>query len=188
MHSRTAGPVAGNAGVLDLTAAEPADVLERSDRRLVARSAVLTLRNTPRPDLSRSLIQESIPVAPAQESATRLARTRPNAEGEFTISFENPRGFKLEPGKHQVIFQVFVGASRKPIRQKIFKQLDVLSEGRYRVSVKIDPEWIDDSRVSLTFVTIQPDHDAWVRSFFTGQGTKYRGIWAAMEICCRRSR
>jgi hypothetical protein len=45
--------------------------------------------------------------------------------------------------------------------------------------VQIEPEWIDDSRVSLTFVTIQPDHDAWVRSFFhEGKGTKYSGIWA----------
>ncbi len=179
VHGRTAGPVAGNAGVLDLTADDPADVLERSDRRLHLGSAVLTLRNAPRPDLGRSLIRESVPVAPDQESETRLTRTRPNDAGEFTISFENPRGFELEPGKHQVIFQVFIGGSRKPIRRKIFKQLEARKEGRYRAAVKIEPEWIDDSRVSLTFVTIQPDHDAWVRSFFhEGKGTKYTGIWA----------
>jgi hypothetical protein len=179
VHSRTANPVAGNAGVLDLRADDPADVLERNDRRLVLRSAVLTLRNTPRPDLGRSLIQESVPVAAGEESESRLTRTRPNEAGEFTVSFENPRGFELEPGKHQVIFQVFIGVSRKPIRRKIFKQLDARKEGRYRVPVQIESDWIDDSRVSLTFVTIQPDHDAWVRSFFhEGKGTKYSGIWA----------
>ena len=58
------------------------------------------------------MIAESIPAVPAEETATHLARTRPNDAGESTISFENPRGFDLEPGKHQVIFQVFVGASR----------------------------------------------------------------------------
>jgi hypothetical protein len=129
--------------------------------------------------LAKSLIQESVPVAPGQVSEARLIRTRPNDTGEFTISFENPRGMKLDPGKHQVIFQVFVGASRKPVRRKILKQLEVRKEGRYRVPLKIETELIDDSQVSLTFVTIQPDHDAWVRSFFhEGNGTRYSGIWA----------
>ena len=118
-------------------------------------------------------------MAPAEPSETRLARTRPDGDGAFVISFENPRGFDLAPGKHQVIFQVFVGASRKPIREKIFRQLDVLPGGRHRVPVKVRPEWIDDSRVSITFVTIQPEHDRWVRSFFLeGKGTSYKGIWA----------
>lgn len=35
-------------------------------------------------------------------------------------------------------------------------------------------------RVSITFVTIQPGHDAWVRAFFhEGKGTSYRGIWTS---------
>lgn len=157
VHGRTATPVAGNAGVLDLTAADPADVLERGEERLVARSATLTLWNAPRPDVGPSLV----PADPAIASKTRLARTRPNEVGELTISFENPQGVALEPGKHQVIFQVFVGASREPIREKIFRHLEV-SDGRYEVPVTIPPEWIDDSRISITFVTIQPDHDAWV--------------------------
>ncbi len=180
VHGRTAAPTAGNAGVLDLTAGDPSDVLERSDERLVAKSAVLTLRNSPRQDLSHSLISESVPVAPARESETRLARTRPNDRGEFTISFENPRGFELTPGKHQVIFQVFVGASQKPIREKILRQLEISREGRYEVPLRISPEWIDDSRVSITFVSIQPNHDAWVKAFFhDGKGTGYSGIWTA---------
>ncbi len=107
-----------------------------------------------------------------------MARTRPNEAGEFTIAFENPRGVDLVTGKHQVIFQVFVGVSQEPIREKIFKQLEV-RDGRYEVPVKIAPEFIDDSRVSLTFISIQPNHDAWVKSFFhDGKGTSYSGIWA----------
>ena len=176
VHGRTAMPVAGNAGVLDLTAADPSDVLEKTKTLLAAKTAVLTLRNSPRRDLSQSLITESVPVAP-EETPTRLARTRPNEAGEFTISFENPRGVNLTPGEHQVVFQVFVGVSQKPIRQKIFRQLDI-RDGRYKVTVKVPPEWIDDSSVSLTFLTIQPNHNAWVKSFFhEGQGTSYKGIW-----------
>jgi hypothetical protein len=179
VHGRSATPIAGNAGVLNLTARDPQEVHEQSDQRLVAKSAVLTLRNSSHQGLSQSLVTESVPVALAHESKTRLARTRPNDAGEFTISFENPPGYELAPGKHQVIFQVFVGASQKPIREKIFRQLEIRRDGRYEVPVKIRPEWIDDSIVSITFVSIQPNHDAWVRSFFhDGKGTSYQGLWA----------
>ena len=179
VHGRTATPIAGNLGVLNLTVGNPADLLEQSDSLLVAKSATLTLRNAPRQDLSQSLTTESVPAAPASESKTRLARTRPNKSGEFTISFENPRGFDLARGAHQVIFQVIVGASQKPIRGRIFRQLDIVRNGRYEVPVKVPPEWIDDSRVSITFVSIQPNHDAWVKAFFhDGKGTSYSGIWA----------
>jgi hypothetical protein len=178
LHGREASPIAAVAGTLNLTAPDPSDVTEKSDARLVAKSAVLTLRNASRQDLSRSLVTESVTAASNQDSTTRLARTRPNDAGAFTISFENPRWVQLEPGKHQVIFQVFVGVSQKPIREKIFRQLEVRRDGRYQEAVTIAPEWIDDSRVSITFVTIQPDHDAWVKSFFhDGKGTKYEGIW-----------
>jgi hypothetical protein len=176
VHGRTAVPTAGNAGVLNLTA-DAADVSERSDALMAAKSAVLTLRNSPKPDVTESLIKESIPTATAVQSKTRLARTRPNEAGEFNISFENPRGFDLVRDKHQAIFQVFVGASQKPIRERIFRQLDV-RDGRYEVPIKIAPEWIDDSRVAITFVTIQPKHDEWVKAFFQeGKGTSYSGIW-----------
>jgi hypothetical protein len=176
VHGRTAVPLAGNAGVLNLTAA-PADVEERSNILLAATSAVLTLTNAPKPDVGESLIKDSVPAAASGKSKTRLARTRPNDAGEFSISFENPRGFELARGKHQVIFQVFVGTSQKPIRERIFKQLDI-RDGRYEVPVRIPPELVDDSRVSITFVSIQPNHDEWVKSFFReGKGTKYEGIW-----------
>ena len=76
-----------------------------------------------------------------------------------------------------MIFQVFVGVSQQPIREKIFRQLDI-REGRYEIPLQIAPEWLDDSRVSITFVSIQPDHDAWVKAFFhEGRGTSYSGIW-----------
>jgi hypothetical protein len=177
VHGRTATPLAGFVGVLDLTADDPSDVLEWNDRRLVAKTATLTLRNSPRQDPGRSLIPESVPAASAIESKTKLARTKPNESGELTISFENPRGFDLEPGKHQVIFQVFVGVSQKPIRAKILRQLEIRS-GRYEVPVTIPPAWFDDSRVSITFLTIQPDHDAWVKAFFQeGKGVGYSGLW-----------
>jgi hypothetical protein len=177
VHGRTATPVAGNAGVLNLTAKVPAEVIEQSDKRLAAKSAVLTLRNTPGPDPAPSLITGSVPIPPAIESPTHLTRTRPNTAGEFTISFENPRGSVLKRGEHQVVFQVFVGVSQQPIREKIFRQLEI-QDGRYEVPVKIRPEWVDDSRVSLTFLTIQPQHDAWIRSFFhEGKGTSYKGLW-----------
>ncbi len=53
MHGRTAMPIAGNAGVLNLTVADPLSVQKRSDTLLAAKSAVLTLRNATRQDLSR---------------------------------------------------------------------------------------------------------------------------------------
>jgi hypothetical protein len=115
-------------------------------------------------------------LSPAASSPTRLTRSRPNADGEFTLAFENPKGLDLEAGKHQVIFQVLVG---KPVRERIFRQLDVKA-GRYEEKVKINPDWIDDSRVSITFVTVQPNHNDWVRAFFLeGKGTSYKGIWTA---------
>lgn len=178
VHGREAVSIAGNVGRLNLT--DPVGLSERSDSRLFARSAVLTLRNGSRQDLSGSLIQESVSAPSASPSPARLARTRPNEAGECTISFENPRGFDLESGKHQVVFQVFIGASQKPIREKILRQIDARKEGRYRVPVRIPPEWLDDSRVSITFVTVQPNHDAWVRAFFIeGKGTRYNGLWTS---------
>jgi hypothetical protein len=47
------------------------------------------------------------------------------------------------------------------------------------VPVKITPDLIDDSMVSLTFLTIQPNHDAWIKSFFQERKrTAYKGLWA----------
>lgn len=177
VHERTALPIAGNAGVLNLTA-DPRDVREHDDVLLSAKSAVLTLRYTAKPDLSQSLIKDSVPAAAAAGTSSHgLARTRANEAGEFNIVFENPRGFDLARGKNQVIFQVAIGESKKPVQDVILRQIDI-REGRYEVPVKIPPEWIDDSRVSITFVTIQPNHDEWVSKFFKeGKGTSYSRIW-----------
>lgn len=169
VHGREAVPVAGNVGLLDLTGQA-----EVNDTLLAAKTATMTLRN--RPDASQSLIRESAPAAVL--SGTRLTRTKADGAGRFTISFQHPKRVDLVPGKHQVIFQVFVGASRKPIKEKIFRQLDA-KPGRYQVPVTIAPEWIGDSRVSLRFLTIQPNHDAWIKSFFhEGKGTSYKDLWA----------
>ena len=87
LHGKTATSIAGDAGMLNLNVRVPADVLKRSDKLLVARSAELTLRNSPPKDSSQSLIAESVPVDRAFASNTRLVRTRPNEAGEFLISF-----------------------------------------------------------------------------------------------------
>ena len=100
MHGRTATPIAGKLGVLNLTVGTPADLLERNESLLVAKSAALTLRNAPRQDLSKSLTTESVPVAPASEVKIRLARTRPN-NNEFFL-FENAR-VRSQPGKNKAI-------------------------------------------------------------------------------------
>jgi hypothetical protein len=73
-HGRTATPIAGNLGVLNLTVTVPADVLEQSDTLLVAKSAALTLSNAPRQDISQSLIKESVPVAPASDAKIQGTR------------------------------------------------------------------------------------------------------------------
>lgn len=184
---RAAGPAireqravryAGNRGLLDLTVDDPAKIVEQTDNRLAAKEGILTFRNTSPPEKSRSLVTDSIPAALAVKFMTDLARGRPNEAGEFVISFKNPPQLDLVRGKHQVIFQVFVGESQEPIRERIFRQLDI-EEGRYEVPITIQPELIDDSRVSITFVTVQPDHDAWVKTFFDqGRRTNYRGVWS----------
>ena len=57
---------------------------------------------------------------------------------------------------------------------KIFKQLDIQS-GRYEVPVTIPAVRVADSEVAVTFVTIQKEHDAWVKAFFLeGKGTSYQ--------------
>jgi hypothetical protein len=75
VHGRSATPIAGKLGVLNLTVGSPTDLLERSDSLLVAKSAALTLSNAPRQDLSQSLTIESVPVTPASEAKTQ--RTLP---------------------------------------------------------------------------------------------------------------
>ncbi len=195
VHGRAAVPVAGNRGALYLATNDRAGIQEQSEKLLVAKSATLTLTNASSQNLGESLVPETVRSDAAPNSGTKLSRTKPNDKGEFTFAFENPKGFNLAPNKHQVIFQVFVGVSQKPIREKIFRQLEIRPDGHYEVPVKIDPDRIDDSRVSITFVTIQPDHATWVKTFFhDGKGTSYKGIWTsdgdllpAIPIVARRA-
>jgi hypothetical protein len=183
VHGKIATSMDGDAGMLNLTARDPADVLQRSDKLLVAKSAVLTLRNSPPKDSSQSLIAELVSVEWAYASNTRLARTPPTESGEFMISFPNPRDCELEPGKQRVIFQLFVGASENPIRERIVRQLEIRRDGRYQVPVKIRPEWIDDSQVSIAFVSIKPDHEAWVQALVhDGIRTHSSRIWRR-DVC-----
>ena len=177
IHPQTATRVAGNVGVLNLTVDNPREILEQTPTRLAARSATLTLSNSSRDIQKGSLIPDSVPLEPAAPSKTRLTRSRPNANGEFVVSFENPRGPDLTRDKHQVIFQIFSGASDGTYRERIFRQLEI-RDGRYEVPVKLSPEQLDDSYVSIAFVTIQPHHEAWVKAYFKeGKGTSYSGIW-----------
>jgi hypothetical protein len=60
VHLKTA--TAATHGTLNLTAPNPSDIRERSETRLVAKSAVLTLQNSLRSDQSQSLITESLPI------------------------------------------------------------------------------------------------------------------------------
>jgi protocatechuate 3,4-dioxygenase beta subunit len=177
IHQQTATRVAGNLGVLNLTVDKPGEILEQTQKLVAAKSATLTLSNSSRDSQKASLIPDSDPLEPADSSKTRLRRSRPNAKGEFVISFENPRDFTLTRNKHQVIFQLFAGVAPPAKPERILRQLEI-RDGRYQVPVKVSPEQLDDSRVSITFVTVQPNHDAWVKAFFEeGKGTTYSGIW-----------
>lgn len=178
VHGRMAVAVAGNRGQLNLVAPDGSLVEVNNNRRLKAGAALLALSNSVQPESPLSLVPEEVPASPARPLETKLVRTRSAADGSVTFTFENPSGWVLAPEKHQVIFQVFVGVSHKPVTDRILKQLPVSPDGRYQVSVKIPPTDLDDSRVSITFVSIQPDHDAWVTAFFKeGRGTKYSGLW-----------
>lgn len=163
----------------------PTKELHPADSGLPAETARLVL-NVPRGDLQAP--REKAPDSPgvgANASKTNLKRTKPDADGKFTITFENPvprratTRLELDPEKHQVIFQVFVRNAEGKLQEKIFKQLAARKTGGYQVNVQVKPDLIEHVQVSLTFVTIQPDHDKWVKAFFhDGKGTTYSGMWS----------
>jgi hypothetical protein len=155
IHQQTATKVAGNLGVLNLTVDNLSEILEQTQTLLAAKSATLTLSNSSRDVQKTSLIPDSYPIEPADNSKTRLRRSRPNAKGEFVISFENPRDFPRSRDRHQVIFQLIAGAAPPAKPERILRQLEIQA-GRYQVPVQVSPELIDNSRVSITFVRSNP--------------------------------
>jgi hypothetical protein len=177
LHDRKAVPVAGNRGTLNLTS--KSEILERNDKLLSVKSAVLTLSNSPPADSRKSLVQEKVPSPRASDLKFKLARTVSNQTGEFKILFENPRGMDLKAGTHQAIVRVTIGKRGTKEYSTTLKQLEI-QQARYEIPVTIPAAQVDDSKVSITFVTKQPEHDAWVKSFFQeGKGGPYSGIWTA---------
>jgi hypothetical protein len=139
-------------------------------------------------DGASGVTQASAAATPPPEKGgpkTNLKRTKPDDEGRFSVTFDNPltkpgaQRWTLDPEKHQVIFQIFVKGADGTLVEKIFKQLAARETGGYRVDVQVKPELIDTSTISITFVTIQPEHDQWVKAFFhDGKGTSYKGLWS----------
>ena len=103
-------------------------------------------------------------------------RTSPNAAGECKITFENPRGMDPKAARSGNGCRVDRQAGW-PESTKIFKQLDIES-GRYEVPVTIPAVRVADSEVAVTFVTIQKEHDAWVkRSSWKAKVRRIRASW-----------
>jgi hypothetical protein len=67
-HQRTSCAIAGKRGQLNLKANDSAEILERSDQRLILSAATLTLCNDVAEQLSNSLISDKSPVFPAYRS------------------------------------------------------------------------------------------------------------------------
>lgn len=123
---------------------------------------------------------------PENPSKTNLRITSPDVDGKFTVKFDNPQDdaeserWDLDAKKHQVIFQVAVNDPQGRLTNKIFQQLAAQPHGGYRVDVQVPSKSFEYSTVSVTFVTIQPDHDVWVSDFFhKGKKTNYHGIWSS---------
>jgi outer membrane protein assembly factor BamB/protocatechuate 3,4-dioxygenase beta subunit len=161
----------------------PGDTLS-TDARVHAAVARLVLDpSAPAKPITKA---DAAQLADAATSKTNLTRTQPDADGKFTLTFDNPiprranARMQLDPEKHQVIFQVFVRNAEGKLQEKIFKQLPARPNGGYHVNVQVPPDLIEHSSVSITFVTIQPEHDRWVKAFFhDGKGTSYSGMWSS---------
>lgn len=133
----------------------------------------------------RELSEEEITHHSERPSKTNMRISKPNAVGQFTIRFDNPIDeykpgrWSLDPESHQVIVQVFVRDADGKLKKKVFRQIEARPVGDYEVDVTVDPKFFAYSKVSTTFVTIQPEHDKWVDDFFhKGRGTSYKGLWS----------
>ena len=178
IHQQTATRVAGNLGVLNLTVDKPGEILEQTQKLVAAKSATLTLSNSSRDSQKASLIPDSDPLEPADSSKTRLRRSRPNAKGEFVISFENPRDFTLTRNKHQVIFQLFAAVAPPAKPERILRQLEISRRPLPRSPSKSRPNSSTTAASRSPSSRSSSNHDAWVKAFFEeGKGTTYSGIW-----------
>jgi hypothetical protein len=106
-----------------------------------------------------------------------LAITRPNRCGDFDVTFTNPPGWDLDPPKHQIAFQVFVYDADKKFVRADRRFLMYRADGNYRQQVRVEPKYFDHSRVSISVYTRQPDNDKFIRDFFYGGSSGYRGCW-----------
>lgn len=106
-----------------------------------------------------------------------LAITRPNRCGDFDVTFTNPSGWDLNPPKHQIAFQVFVYDAEKKLIRADRRFLMYRADGNYRQQVRVEPKYFDHSRVSISVYTRQPDNDKFIRDFFYGGSSGYRGCW-----------
>jgi hypothetical protein len=106
-----------------------------------------------------------------------LAITRPNRCGDFDVTFTNPPGWDLDPPKHQIAFQVFVYDADKKFIRADRRFLVYRADGNYRQQVRVEPKYFDQSRVSISVYTRQPDNDKFIRDFFYGGSSGYRGCW-----------
>ena len=134
----------------------------------------------------RELSTSEIENYPETRSRTNLRVSQPSERGDVTLRFDNPedrytgKPMSLDPEMHQVIFQVVSRDADGTITKKELRQIDAKEQGGYEQTAKVKPEDFDRTRVSMTFVTIQPNHDDWVDRFFQkGQDTSYKGMWTS---------
>ncbi len=123
---------------------------------------------------------------PDEPYETDMTVTYPDAEGRFTISFNNPINkhapgrLKLDSKKNQVIILLHVKNAEEKLQRTELRQISARPVGGYRVNAQMKPKYFEHSAVLATFVTIQPDHDKWVDDFFReGKAAKYKGMWSA---------
>ncbi|MEL6109931.1 MAG: carboxypeptidase-like regulatory domain-containing protein [Planctomycetota bacterium] len=132
----------------------------------------------------RELTPGEVDTYPLSRSRTNVRVTKSDDEQRVTVLFDNPQDnysgkpMSLSPQEHQVIFQVVTRDEAGGIERKLLRQLAAKERGGYEERIALDADQMDRSSISMTFVTIQPNHDQWVDRFFRqGKGTSYSGMW-----------
>jgi hypothetical protein len=118
-----------------------------------------------------------------QPSNIDLRMTRPDRDGNFEVSFTNPGdgtpdATQLDPETHRLAIVLAVKDASGKLQERVVRFTEARKSGRYRVSFRVRPEFIDHSTLSLAFFTKQPDNEDFVRRFFIeGRGAAYSGMW-----------